>query len=76
MRVQWQSIGMLAPVYSLVGQGFNDRRIAEKLKMTEDSVHRSVSWILYFQNCRTRTDLAQQVVKVERSGSRSMESAK
>lgn len=69
MRVQWQSIGMLAPVHSLVGQGFNDWQIAEKLKMTEDNVHRSVSWILYFLNSRTRTEIVRQAASPERSDS-------
>jgi DNA-binding NarL/FixJ family response regulator len=68
MRVQWQSIGMLDPVYSLVRQGFNDWQIAEKLKVTEESVHRSVSWILYFQNSSTRTELVRQAGRAERSG--------
>jgi DNA-binding NarL/FixJ family response regulator len=61
MRVQWQSIGILDPVYRLVCQGLNDWQIADKLKVTQEKVHRSVSWILYFQHSRTRTELVRQV---------------
>ena len=38
MRVFWGKVGVLGPVYRLVGQGFSDRDIAEKLNLTEPSV--------------------------------------
>ena len=39
MRVYWERIGMLGPIYRLVGQGFNDREIAKTLNLTEIKVH-------------------------------------
>ena len=38
MRVFWEHVGALGPVYRLVGQGFSDRDIAKKLNLTEPSV--------------------------------------
>jgi hypothetical protein len=38
MRVFWERVGVLGPVYRLVGQGFSDRDIAKKLNLTEPSV--------------------------------------
>lgn len=46
MRVYWERIGVLGPIYRLVGKGFNDREIADKLNITEIAVQGCVSWML------------------------------
>jgi hypothetical protein len=38
MRVYWERIGVLGPIYRLAGKGFNDREIADKLNITEITV--------------------------------------
>jgi len=47
MRVFWERVGVLGPVYRLVGQGFSDRDIAKKLNLTEPSVQACRAWILH-----------------------------
>jgi hypothetical protein len=46
MRVFWEKVGVLGPVYRFVGQGFSDRDIAKKLNLTELSVQACIAWIL------------------------------
>jgi hypothetical protein len=57
MRVFWEKVGLLGPVYRLVGQGFSDRDIAEKLNLTEVRVRDCVAWILHFLGFTDRTEL-------------------
>ena len=38
MRVFWEELGVLGPIYRLVGWGLSDREIATKLKITESNV--------------------------------------
>ncbi len=68
MRDSWQSIGSLGPIHSLVSQGLSDRQIAKELALTEPGVHRGVAWILYFLNCRKRTELVEHVCRGGRAG--------
>lgn len=57
MRVFWERIGVLGPVYRLVGQGFSDRDIADRLNITESKVHGCISWLLRFLRMANRTEL-------------------
>ena len=57
MRVFWEKIGVLGPIYRLVGQGWNDRDIAVELKLTERQVHSCVCWMLLFFKMSTRLEL-------------------
>ena len=57
MRVFWERVGVLSPVYRLVGQGFSDRDIAKKLNLTEPRVHACRAWILHFLGFTNRNQL-------------------
>jgi DNA-binding NarL/FixJ family response regulator len=57
MRVFWERVGVLGPVYRLVGQGFSDRDIAKKLNLTEPSVQACRVWILHFLGFTNRNEL-------------------
>ena len=57
MRVFWEKVGLLGPVYRLVCQGFSDRDIAEKLNLTEVRVQDCVAWMLIFLGFTDRTEL-------------------
>ena len=57
MRVFWEKVGVLGPVYRLVGQGFSDRDIAKKLDLTELSVQACIAWILHFLRFTNRNEL-------------------
>lgn len=57
MRVFWEKIGVLGPIYRLVGQGWNDRDISIELKLTERQVQSCVAWMLRFLQLASRLDL-------------------
>ena len=57
MRVFWEQVGALGPVYRLVGQGFSDRDIATKLDLTELRVQSCIAWILHFLGFTDRNEL-------------------
>lgn len=57
MRVFWEQVGALGPVYRLVGQGFIDRDIAEKLCLKEVRVQECVIWIVHFLGFTSRIEL-------------------
>ena len=57
MRAFWEKVGVLGPVYCLVGQGFSDRDIAEKLRLTEVRVQECVIWIVHFLGFTSRIEL-------------------
>jgi hypothetical protein len=57
MRVHWEKLGILGPVYHLAGQGFRDYEIAGKLNVSEDNVRRCVAWLLHFGSHDSRAGL-------------------
>jgi DNA-binding NarL/FixJ family response regulator len=57
MRCFWEQTGVLGPVYRSLGQGLNDREIAEKLNLTEVNVQNCVAWTVHFLNLKSRQDL-------------------
>jgi len=61
MRVPWEKVGILGPVFRLGSQGLSDREIANRLNIAEVSVHNCVSWILHFLQLRDRMELARYV---------------
>jgi DNA-binding NarL/FixJ family response regulator len=58
MRVFWEKIGILGPVFRMGSQGLSDREIANRLKITEVKVHDCVAWILHFLQLTDRIELA------------------
>lgn len=57
MRVYWERIGVLGPIYRLLGKGFNDREIANKMNLTEVKVQECISWMLRFLRMPNRMEL-------------------
>jgi len=65
MRVYWERIGVLWPIYRLVGRGFNDQQIASRLHISEVKVHGCVAWLLKFLNMPDRLDLVRHALTTE-----------
>jgi hypothetical protein len=59
MRIFWEKLGILLPIYRLVGQGLTDREIASQLNLTDDKVENCISWILHFLDLSNRLELVQ-----------------
>jgi orotate phosphoribosyltransferase-like protein len=57
MRVHWEKLGILGPVYNLAGQGFSDNEIAGKLNVSEDNVRSCVAWLLRCGSHDSRPEL-------------------
>lgn len=57
MRVFWERVGILGPVYRLAGQGLSDREIANRLNITELKVQGCVAWMLHFLQLTDRMEL-------------------
>jgi DNA-binding NarL/FixJ family response regulator len=65
MRICWDRRGVLGPIYRLVGQGFNDREIASKLKLTEMKVRDCISWMLQAFEFPGRRELARDAIRTQ-----------
>ncbi len=65
MRVYWEKIGVLLPIYRLVGRGCSDREIATRLGISKVAVEGCVSWMLNFLGLENRGALQQHAVPVE-----------
>lgn len=70
MRVYWERIGLLGPIYRLVGKGLNDREIANKLNVTETKVQGCLSWMLHSFKIPSRMELARDAFNAEHSTQR------
>jgi len=57
MRIFWEKIGVLGPIYRLVGLGLNDRDIATRLNLAESRVEGCISWMLRFLEMDNRAEL-------------------
>jgi hypothetical protein len=44
MRPFWGRLGILLPIYRLVGQGLTDREITSRLNLADDKVQDCISW--------------------------------
>jgi DNA-binding NarL/FixJ family response regulator len=65
MRVYWERIGVLGPIYRLAGQGFNDREIASKLNLAESKVQGCISWMLHSFEMPNRMELVRDAFSME-----------
>ena len=59
MRIVWEKLGMLGPVFRLGSQGLSDSEIASRLNITEVKVRDCIAWILKFLRLTDRRELAQ-----------------
>ena len=57
MRNFWERLGILLPVYRLVGRGLSDSEIANELNLTECKVETCISWMLRFLKLTNRLEL-------------------
>jgi DNA-binding NarL/FixJ family response regulator len=57
MRVFWESIGILGPIYRSVGKGLADAEIASMLNLTDSTVQSCIAWMLHFLKLTNREDL-------------------
>jgi hypothetical protein len=60
MRVFWEQVGILMPIYRLSGQGLSDADIATKLSVTEAKVQSCIAWLMHFLKLTSRNQLIQQ----------------
>jgi DNA-binding NarL/FixJ family response regulator len=58
MRVFWEKVGLLGPVFRLGSQGLSDSEIASRLNITEVKVHDCIASILNFLQLTDRKELA------------------
>lgn len=65
MRVFWEKLGVLGPIYRLVGRGLNDRDIANKLNLTEVQVQACISWMLRSFKMNDRMELIREAFTAE-----------
>lgn len=75
MRVHWEKLGILGPVYHLVGQGFSDNEIAGKLNISDDNVRRCVAWLLRFGSHDSRAELIRDASPAQKSANSKPECA-
>jgi DNA-binding NarL/FixJ family response regulator len=57
MQVFWESIGVLGPIYRLVGKGLADAEIASRLNLSDLTVESCIAWLLHFLKLTSRKDL-------------------
>jgi DNA-binding NarL/FixJ family response regulator len=57
MRCFWEQVGVLGPIYRLLGQGLNDRNIAKKLGLTDVNVQNCIDWVVHFLKLKDRREL-------------------
>jgi len=53
----WERLGLLGPIYRLIGRGLNDHEIATQLDITEVNVRGCIAWLTRFLECSDRTEL-------------------
>jgi hypothetical protein len=58
MHTFWEKVGVLGPIYRLVGRGLSDGDIANKLNIDETRVQSCISWMMHFLQFTTRAELA------------------
>ena len=59
MRCHWEKLGVLGPIYELVGRGLSDHEIANRLNLTEVTVRELTSWLMHFLECDSWAELVQ-----------------
>jgi hypothetical protein len=54
MRCYWEAIGILGPIYGLIGKDLSEREIARKLNLPETTVNACTAWLMHFLKCDNR----------------------
>lgn len=57
MRVYWERVGVLGPIYRLVRIVLSNTGIANRLNLTEPTVRNCASWMLRFLKLDSRAEL-------------------
>ena len=70
MRVYWERIDVLGPIYHLAGKGLNDQEIASKLNSQRARSRVCISWMLRPFKMSNRMELARDAFSTEHPRSR------
>jgi DNA-binding NarL/FixJ family response regulator len=57
MQVYWEKLGILGPVYRLLGAGLSNQDISKQLNVTDLMIDSCVAWLMVFLNYSNRPDL-------------------
>jgi ATP/maltotriose-dependent transcriptional regulator MalT len=57
MQAFWEKLGVLGPIYRMVGEGLTDAEIGNRIKITENTVTNCVSWIMHSLEITSRSQL-------------------
>jgi DNA-binding NarL/FixJ family response regulator len=57
MQCYWEEIGVLGPIYGLIGKSLSERDIARNLNLPEATVNACTSWLMHFLKCDNRAEL-------------------
>lgn len=57
MRCSWEQIGVLGPIYRLLGQGLKRRQDCRELNLTDEKVRSCINWILRLLKLKNRGEL-------------------
>lgn len=57
MLCHWEKLGVLGPIYQLVGRGLSNQEIASRLSLREVTVRDCTSWLMHFLKCNSRAEL-------------------
>ena len=66
MRCIWEKMGVLGPIYRLVGRGLSDHEVAIKLSLREVTVRDCTAWLMHFLKCNSRAELVKYASPAER----------
>ena len=69
MRGFWEKLGVLGPIYRLVGEGFSNREIAGKLRLSEPVVTNCIAWMLHSFKINDRSKLGADAFSVAHASS-------
>lgn len=57
MQAYWERLGILGPVYRLLGEGLSNHDISKQLNLRDSTIDSCVAWLVVFLNYTNRVDL-------------------